>query len=204
MNSQTPPILVSFVAPMLVMMLLFASLARRFRLNPRGAGWCVGLGLVSLGLLMIPVAGVPLARVIAAVMTHWSAPLLVLLLACVGKNFFGVELLRREDRKAMWTCGVVIGVVLYPFALGVGSMDPFAYGWQFGLLAVLIGIVAMILQWRRNGFGWVLLLALILWKIGSVESDNLWDCLTDPVFFFTAVVAACHRVFMRSEESSSK
>lgn len=94
-------VIVSFIAPMLALMILFAALARKLRFNPRGAGWCVGLGLVALGTLMIPVASLPLARVLAAVMDHWSVPLLVLLTAGVSKTFFGAELLRREDWRAM-------------------------------------------------------------------------------------------------------
>lgn len=179
-------VIVSFIAPMLALMILFAALARRLRFNPRGAGWCVGLGLIALGTLIIPVTGLPLARVLAAVMDHWSVPLLALLTAGVGKTFFGAELLRREDRRVMWVFGVVIGVVLYPLALGIGSIDPFAYGWHFGLLFVVVGCAAILLQWRRNRFGVVMLLAIFAWLTGIAESGNLWDCLTDPVFFFVS------------------
>ena len=182
-------VIVSFVAPMLALMILFAMLARKLRFNPRGAGWCVGLGLIALGTLMIPVAGLPLARVLAAVIDHWSVPFLVFLLAGVSKTFFGVELLRREDRRAMWIFGVVTGVILYPLALGIGPVDPFAYGWHFGPLFALVGIVALYLQWRQNRFGVVLLLAIIAWLAGVAESGNLWDCLADPVFFFVSIGA---------------
>ena len=182
-------VIVSFVAPMLALMILFAMLARKLRFNPRGAGWCVGLGLIALGTLMIPVAGLPLARVLAAVIDHWSVPFLVFLLAGVSKTFFGVELLRREDRRAMWIFGVVTGVILYPLALGIGPVDPFAYGWHFGPLFVLVGIVALYLQWRQNRFGVVLLLAISAWLAGVAESGNLWDCLADPVFFFVSIGA---------------
>jgi hypothetical protein len=127
--------------------------------------------------------------VLAAVIDHWSVPLLALLVAGVSKTFFGAELLRREDRQAMWIFGVVAGVILYPLALGIGPIDPFAYGWHFGPLFVLVGCVAMLLQWRRNRFGFVLLLAILAWLADVAESGNLWDCLTDPVFFFVSIGA---------------
>lgn len=189
MIAPNAAVTISFVAPMLALMILFAVLARQLRFNPCGAGWCVGLGLIALGTLMIPVAGLPLARVLAAVMDHWSFPFLVFLLAGVSKTFFGVELLRREDSRAMWVFGVAAGVILYPLALGIGPVDPFAYGWHFGPLFVLVGIVALYLQWRQNRFGVVLLLAIIAWLAGVAESGNLWDCLTDPVFFFVSIGA---------------
>lgn len=189
MIAPNAAVTISFVAPMLALMILFAVLARQLRFHPCGAGWCVGLGLIALGTLMIPVAGLPLARVLAAVMDHWSFPFLVFLLAGVSKTFFGVELLRREDSRAMWVFGVAAGVILYPLALGIGPVDPFAYGWHFGPLFVLVGIVALYLQWRQNRFGVVLLLAIIAWLAGVAESGNLWDCLTDPVFFFVSIGA---------------
>lgn len=189
MITPVTAVIVSFIGPMFVLMILFAALARRLRFNPRGAGWCVGLGLIALGALMIPVAGLPLARVLAAVMDHWSVPMLVLMVAGVAKTFFGSELLRHEDRRAMWIFGVVTGVILYPLALGIGSTDPFAYGWHFGPLFVVIGSVALLLQWRRNRFGIVLLMASFTWLVGVAESGNFWDCLTDPVFFFISIGA---------------
>ena len=193
-------VIVSFIAPMFVLMVLFATLARRLRFNPHGAGWCVGLGLIALGTLMIPVAGLPLARMLAAVMDHWSVPLLALLVAGVAKTFFDAELLRREDRRAMWVFGVLAGVLLYPLALGIGSIDPFAYGWHFGPLFVLVGCVAMLLQWWRNRFGIVMLLAIFAWLAGVAESGNLWDCLTDPVFFFVSVGALVKSVVTKLKQ----
>ena len=158
------------------------------------------MGLIALGILMIPLAGLPLARVLAAVMDHWSVPLLALLAAGVSKTFFGAELLRREDRRAMWVFGVVAGVVFYPLALGIGSVDPFAYGWHFGPLFVLVGCTAMLLQLRGNRFGVVLLLAFFAWLAGVAESGNLWDYLTDPVFFFVSVGALVKSVVTKSKQ----
>lgn len=187
MNTQVAPVILSFIGPVLALMLFFAAVSRRCGLNPRGAGWCVGLALVSFGLLLIPVAGLPLARVVAAVMDHWSVPLLALLTACAVKTFFSVELFRREDNEAISLFGVIVGAVLYPLALGIGSTDPFAYGWHFGPMFVIAGVAAVMLQWRGNRLGWLLLLALLLCQIGAVESGNLWDCLIDPVFFFISI-----------------
>lgn len=193
-------VIVSFIAPMLVLMILFAALARRLKFDPRGAGWCVGLGLIALGTLMFPVSGLPLARVLAAVMDHWSVPLLALLVAGVSNTFFGTELLRREDRRVMWIFGAVTGAILYPLALGVGPIDPFAYGWHFGPLFVLAGIVAVLLQWQRNRFGIVLVLAIVAWLVGVAESGNLWDCLTDPGFFFVSIGALAASLVAKSKQ----
>ena len=194
-------VIASFIAPMLALMIFLAALARRLRFNPQGLGWFVSLGLVALGILMIPVAGFPLARVLAAVIDHWSMPLLALLVTGVVKSFFGAELLRRQDRRAMSVLGVAIGLILYPLALGMGSIDPFAYGWHFGPLFGLVGCAAMLLQWKRNRFGTVLLMAVFGWLAGVAESGNLWDCLTDPLFFFLSTGAVMSRLVKRTKQS---
>ncbi|TAK94257.1 MAG: hypothetical protein EPO07_16945 [Verrucomicrobia bacterium] len=180
-------IMVSFLAPMLALILLLARLARALRWQPRGAGWCVGLGLLSLGVLFLPVGGFPLARVLVVFQDHWSVPLLAWLVAGVAKTFFNTELLRAEDRRAMWIFGSVSGLFLYPLALGLGPVDSFAWGWRFGPLFVVVGIVAMMLQCRRNRLGLVLLLTFCAWLARLPESGNLWDCLIDPVFFFASL-----------------
>jgi len=189
MNPPLASVIVSFLAPMLVLMILTGALMRSTTLKPRGVGWCVGSGLVSLGILMIPVADVPMARAFAGIVDHWSVPMLALLVAAVAKLYFGMELFRPADQGALWIFGVVTGLVLYPMALGWGAADPFALGWRFGPLIVLVGMIALILQWRGNRFGIVLVLSFGAWLVGIAESGNVWDCLIDPIFFVVAVVS---------------
>ncbi len=193
MNPPLGSVVVSFLAPTGVLLLLLAALARALRCRPQGIGWCAGLGLAALGVLLIPVAGMPLARVLAAVMDHWSVPSLALLAAAVGKTFFGVEWLRPQDRRALWIFGAATGAVLYPLALGLGPVDLYAYGWHFGPLFALAGGAAIILQWRNHRLGLVLLLALCAWWLRVPESGNFWDCLTDPVFFVAALPGLANR-----------
>ena len=196
MSFALPPILVSFATPALVLLLLFHALARRLRWQPLGWGWFLGLAALALGVLMFPVQGLPLARWLAGVVDHWSIPLLALLATAVAQKFLGIELLRRADQQAAWVFGAVAGVALYPLALGLGPFDPYSLGWHFGPLFAVAGMVAVILHWRRNRFGIVLLLAVAAWASRLPESGNYWDCLLDPVYFFASLgvlAAQIHR-----------
>ena len=179
----------SFLAPALVLMLLFSALAQTLRLNPRGPKWCLGLALASFGLLLIPVGGLPLARWLAGIVDHWSIPLTALLLSGVGQRCFGRELLRRQDRQAAWIFGAVAGIALYPLALGLGPADPFSLGWYFGPLFAGMAVVSAFLLWKRNRFGVVLVLAILAWHLGVPESGNYWDCLVDPIYFLASLGA---------------
>lgn len=118
MNTPVASILVSFAAPMLVLMLALGHIARKSGLKPAGVGWCVGSGLVALGLLMIPVANLPMARAFAGIVDHWSVPTLAFLAAAVTRLFFGIEFLRPQDWRALWIFGIAAGLVLYPMSLG--------------------------------------------------------------------------------------
>jgi hypothetical protein len=122
-------------------------------------------------------------------MDHWSVPLLACLTSAVAQQFFGIELLRRQDRRAAWLFGVVAGIVLYPLALGWGPYDPYVLGWVFGPLFAGMGLITAALLWKGNRFGVVLLLSIIAWYAGVPESANYWDCLVDPIYFAACLIA---------------
>lgn len=187
MSSPWPAILISFAAPTLMLMILFHAVARSLGRNLQGWKWFGGLTLLALGVLLLPVRGLPLARWLAGLIDHWSVPALALLAGKVAWDFFGFELLRGEDRRAAWLFGAVIGIALYPLALGVTAFDPYSLGWHFGPLLAGVGIATLVLEWHRNRFGLVLLIALGAWILRVPESGNYWDCLVDPIYFLVSL-----------------
>ena len=189
MNPSLATIVLSFLVPMMGLVLIFADIARLVGLHPRGWGRCAGLALVSFAIVLVPLRGIPLARWLAAVVDHWSVPSTALLASACIQRLFGIELLQRHDRQAAWLFGAVAGLFLYPLALGWGPFDPYSLGWHFGPLFVSVAGLAIILILRRNRFGVVLLLAIAAWHLRAVESGNYWDCLIDPFFFLFSAAA---------------
>ena len=183
MNPPLATIILSFLVPTMGLVLIFAGLARLVGLHPKGWGWCAGLTLVSLAIVMVPLRGMPLARWLAAVVDHWSVPLTALLASTCIQRLFGIDLLQRNERRTACISGAVAGLLLYPLALGWGPFDPYGLGWHFGPLFVSVGVLAAILIWRKNSFGVVLVLAIAAWHLRAVESGNYWDCLIDPFYF---------------------
>jgi len=204
MSASLPTIVVSFVAPALVLVMLFRMLARSLHKQVQGWGWCLGLMVVALVVLALPVQGLPLARWLAGFVDHWSVPLMALLATTVTQKFFGVELLRCADRQAAWVFGAVAGAALYPLALGLGSFDPYSLGWHFGPLFAVVGMIAVILQWRQNRFGVVLLLAVVAWVLRLPESGNYWDCLVDPIYFFGSFAALGSKLWRRRRSQTEQ
>jgi hypothetical protein len=189
MNLCSPTIWVSFLAPTLALTWLLAAAAGACGLRLPGWKSGVGLGLLSLGMMLILAGGLPTARYLAGVIDHWSLPLIALLVSGLARRFLGVELLRPEDRKAAWYFGALAGVALYPLALGLGPIDPYGLGWRFGPLFAGMALLSSVLLWWGNRFGIVLVLAIAAWLFRLPESGNYWDCLLDPVYFIVSLVA---------------
>ncbi len=183
MNPPLAAIILSFLVPAMGLVLILAGMARLVGLHPKGPGWCAGLVLFALALVAVPLGGLPLARWLAGVVDHWSVPSAALLAAGVIQHLFGIELLQRQDRQAAWLFGALAGLLLYSLALGWGPFDPYALGWRFGPLFVVVAVLASVLIWRRNRFGVVLVLAIAAWHLRAVQSGNYWDCLIDPFYF---------------------
>ena len=187
MSEPVPSLVVSFLAPTLLLGLALLAATRRWRSHREGALWKAGCFLAALALLSLPVDGIPLARYLAGVMDHWSLPLLALILSATVKACCGVELLRREDHRAAWAFGVVMGLVLFPAALGLGPVDTYTWGWREGPLPLALTVISLLLLVGGNRFGIVLVLAAAAWRWGTPESGNYWDTLIDPPYFFASV-----------------
>ncbi|AWW48232.1 hypothetical protein G6687_06075 [Polynucleobacter paneuropaeus] len=85
---------------------------------------------------------------------------------------------------------VVIAFSFYPFALGLGMLDP--YGWGYASIGFLIAVsifaaILAIANWSKGTF--IIALAILAWSIHWHESANLWDYLLDPFLMLWALLA---------------
>jgi hypothetical protein len=82
----------------------------------------------------------------------------------------------------------IIGLAFYPFALGLGMIDP--YTWGYGSIAFLIAVLVFavicgLANWSKGV--WIIGLAIIAWTVHWHESVNLWDYLLDPFLVIWAI-----------------
>ena len=83
-----------------------------------------------------------------------------------------------------------ISLCFYPFALGVGMIDP--YAWGYGSIAFLVvvlffALVCGLANWSKGV--WIIAIAIIAWAAHWHESANLWDYLLDPFLAIWALFA---------------
>lgn len=97
----------------------------------------------------------------------------------------------------------IIAICFYPFALGVGMTDP--YAWGYGsipfLIAVLIfALVCAIVNWNKGV--WIFAVAIIAWAIHWHESTNLWDYLLDPFMAIWAITTSLGSLYRKRKDKA--
>ncbi len=85
----------------------------------------------------------------------------------------------------------IVALLLYPFALGLGILDPYRSG--FGGVGLVL-VLALLALWamRRSQYLLPLVLALAAsaWSVGWYESTDLWDYLIDAPLAIYALAAS--------------
>jgi len=95
----------------------------------------------------------------------------------------------------------LIAIVFYPLALGLGMLDPYAWGYgSMGLLiaTILFAIVCGLAGWTKGV--WILSFAIIAWAVHWHESANLWDYLLDPFLAIWTLLAIPNAIYQKRRE----
>lgn len=174
--------LCSAVCPWLAAMWCLQSLVRWTRLPVRDWTLLALTGALAAAVMLVPVQGFAIARWVATLNPNFSVPLSGMLAISVWERTFGRSVFSNREWTTAWSFGAIGGLVLYPMALGLGSVDPYEWGWRFGPLWVLVGMLTAWLVWQQNRFAVLLLLAAGAWHLRLLESTNYWDYLLDPVY----------------------
>ena len=98
---------------------------------------------------------------------------------------------------------VLLALSFYPFALGLGMIDP--YAWGYGSIAFFIGVLTFalvcgLLNWVKGV--WIIAIAIIAWAAHWHESANLWDYLLDPFLVIWALLVPLGILNRRRKEKA--
>jgi len=88
------------------------------------------------------------------------------------------------------------GIALYPMALGLGYLDPYALGYQ-PWFALAVSVIAALAWWRREYVAvaaW-LTAAVCLHAVHAGESSNVFDYMLDPIVVTVALVRVIRHLF---------
>jgi hypothetical protein len=96
---------------------------------------------------------------------------------------------------------VLVAIPFYPMALGLGMIDPYAWGYgSIALVGVVIAVafICGLVNWIKGV--WILSFALVAWSLHWHESSNLWDYVLDPLLVIWAVCAIVYRLQQRRRQ----
>ena len=194
MNQAAVAELFSAAWPWLVLTLCLQRAASWCGLTLRGSRRLLWPGAIALTALLLPVGGLTIARWIAGLSANFSIPFTGLLAAAVCEQVLARPILSQRDWDAGWIFGAIGGVLLYPLALGIGSVDPYEWGWRFSPLFVVAGALTVWLIWKQSRFAILLLLAAAAFHLRVLESSNYWDYLLDPIYCLVSLVVLGRRL----------
>jgi hypothetical protein len=95
----------------------------------------------------------------------------------------------------------IFALIFYPLALGLGIVDPYAWGYHSIFLMGILALLAALFIIRKYSLeGIIISVALIAWAMQWHESSNLWDYLIDPFLAIWAITRAL-QLLVRNKSS---
>ncbi|TNC96793.1 MAG: hypothetical protein FD121_1034 [Gallionellaceae bacterium] len=162
--------------------------------------------LVIYGVALLPILGLSLAGFLRGHIGDLSITSVLLLIAALVARLRqlaggdGVVWWSLRERFALFFFVSVLALLLYPFALGIGMLDPYRSG--FGGVGLLV-MLALLSLWSMRRGSYLLptacSLAVLAWSLGWYESTNIWDYLIDVPLAIYAIVQTI-KVMMRARK----
>jgi hypothetical protein len=134
-------------------------------------------------LLLVPMGGTGIGSQIRAVTGDFSVTTLVAVTALWLGRYDGAPWFRRFS--------IVTALALYPMALGLGPLDPYALGYSPRILPLGFLVLSVVSWWRGVGLLAIAIgMAQLAFALNLYESDNLWDYVIDPWLVIAFAVGA--------------
>jgi hypothetical protein len=97
----------------------------------------------------------------------------------------------------------LIALGFYPFALGLGMTDPYAWGYgsiAFLIAALFFAAICGLANWSKGV--WMIAIAILAWSAHWHESTNLWDYVLDPILALWAICALIAAIYRQRKEKA--
>lgn len=140
--------------------------------------------LSSLIILILPIGGLPVFYYLRAYIGDLSITSTVFFGAYVFQRGFGKNIYNAAEAKYLQNLVVLLGLLLYPFALGMGQFDPYRFGYHPQVLAIVLFFSAVYFWHKAYYFLLFVVTSVVLgFLLGLLESNNLWDYILDAVLW---------------------
>jgi hypothetical protein len=179
MNPHQSAAAVRIAAPFL---LLAIAILAAFRARRRSLWMRLAVVVCCLVVVLLPISGLAVCEYFTGIVGETSITLLLLLSCVLIYQVCGLRIIPAADCSATLCVLAVAGLLLYPAAMGLVPADIYRLGYQpTALLLVLISLALWAWISKRNMSAFAVLIAVAAFDLHLLESDNLWDYLTDPL-----------------------
>lgn len=142
----------------------------------------IGLVAAVFVVMLMPLGELPMAGYVRGLVGDLSITTVLLLAAACWHRATERALIDPHSRALLMALAALAALAFYPLALGVGPIDPYAFGYGSpALLAALMAIALAAWYGHRYLITVTVLAAGIGWLAGIYDTRNLWDYLLDPL-----------------------
>ena len=134
-------------------------------------------------LLWIPAgtSGIPVVAYVRGVSGDVSICLVMLAVWRICQLALNWPAISKREQAAVMSLLAAAALFLYPLSLGWGDWDAYRPGWgSWGMLLTLLVVCAVCWVQGLRVAPALMVMALLAWSFGLMESGNLWDYLLDP------------------------
>ncbi len=173
----------------LAFMLLVASglsTSVRFRSKSQSMLLCL---LIPAVLGVLPIGQTDVSGFVLGHMGTLSASMLVLLAFQLFANVGFVETIRVPVLRNMNIFWFLIGMILYPAALGLFARDVYSFGFHNSMSWCVLAVSVVATLCRHQILGFCLAFSVMSHQWRLHESCNLWDYVIDPWLCIAAAVS---------------
>jgi hypothetical protein len=134
----------------------------------------------------------PLAQISRGILGDLSVTSMVLL------GYFMISPTTPRDKSnQMLILALIVGMLFYPAALGLGMTDPYQWGYLNAyrgavtpaLFLVALGAITLLaLRLNNDLILFCIAAATSAFLLGAMESRNIWDYLIDPMLVIFAMI----------------
>jgi len=139
-------------------------------------------------ILLLPANGAPVFYYLRGYLGDFSVSASVFFGAYILNKGWGIAVYREKEQRAFFLSIGLLGICLYPLALGATQYDPYRLGYHPHALLTLLFFLGLYIWYRKYYF---LLFTMTAGIIGFtarlLESNNLWDYLLDGVFWLACI-----------------
>ncbi|PKM31838.1 MAG: hypothetical protein CVV07_01655 [Gammaproteobacteria bacterium HGW-Gammaproteobacteria-11] len=176
-----------------------------FLLLPLGRlpqGYRLSVLFALLLVALVPLStGLTLAGLLRGLTDDLATTTLIWLVIAVSIRLGYVQSMSATEKWPLWLGFGLLGLVLYPAAMGVGMFDTYRWGYHPRLLVMVVGILTLAFLLARAYVGILMLaLASLAYLLDLKPSNNYWDYLLDPflvIYCLGALVLQTVRILRR-------